>query len=72
MYENLHFFSHGLCCKLSHKSQNTPIRVIGKAFWGKQFSSECLVKHIILITEENTLLHVSELGFTKKNVFKIQ
>lgn len=59
-----------MCCKLSHKSQNTPIRVIGKAFWGKQFSSECLVKHII--TEENMLLHVSELGVTKKNVFKIQ
>lgn len=59
------YFSRGMSCISSHKSQNTSIRAIGKAFGGKQFSSGSLLKHMVLITEENVLLLVSELGFTK-------
>lgn len=62
------YFSCDMGCKLSHKSQNTSIRVIDKAFGENQFSSECLLKCIIPTTEKNVLLHVPEPGFAK-NMF---
>lgn len=54
-----------MCCKPSHKGQTTSIRVIGKAFGGKQLSSECLLKYFVFKTEENVSLPGSQLGFTK-------
>lgn len=59
------YFSYGMCCKPSHKGQNTSIRTIGKAFGGKVLSSECLLKYFVFKTEENVLLSVSQLAFTK-------